>query len=338
MGPAAPSGIHEPALDAVPRDLLTQERGVRVRIEREERGAEAGRERRLGLCHAALRAGDLRGIPGQEVIHGLRRRKARDRRHDPIRIAGEEEDVRGVTAHPARHVIADVMNGIRRAGVFRDLVRVEIDRARGGIDDDVLEHGAEHLGRRIDLGLPFARQPDDLRVAAALEVEDSLVGPAVLVVPDQRPRRVGGERRLPRARETEEQRHVPGFSEVRGTVHREDAAPGEEVVEDREYRLLHLAGVARTADQGRSLPEVDHHERSRLGGVRRRVGVEFRGVEDGPGGVEAGEIGGGRTQEHVVDEQRVPGVRRHEADAEAMVRIRPGEEVAYEELLIGQVR
>src|SRR5207253_1190616 len=38
------------------------------------------------------------------------------------------------------------------------------------------------------------------------------------------------------------------------------------------------------------------------------------------------------------DEQRVPGVRRHEADAEAMVRIRPGEEVAYEELLIGQVR
>ena len=72
--------------------------------------------------------------------------------------------------------------------------------------------------------------------------------------------------------------------------------------------------------------------------MRRRVGVELRGVEDGPGGVEAGEIGGGRTQEHVVDEQRVPGVRRHEADAEAMVRIRPGEEVAYEELLIGQVR
>jgi len=42
-----------------------------------------------------------------------------------------------------------------------------------GIHVDVLEHGPEHFGRGVDLRLTGTRQPDDLGVAAALEVEDA---------------------------------------------------------------------------------------------------------------------------------------------------------------------
>src|SRR2546426_6380505 len=51
-----------------------------VGLKRQERGAEAGGERRFGLGHSALRAGDLRGVPRQEVVHRLRRREASDGR------------------------------------------------------------------------------------------------------------------------------------------------------------------------------------------------------------------------------------------------------------------
>jgi hypothetical protein len=55
-----------------------------------------------------------------------------------------------------------------------------------------------------DLGLGRLRETDRLRVAAALEVEDAIVAPAVLVVADQQPFGIGRERRLARAREPEE--------------------------------------------------------------------------------------------------------------------------------------
>src|SRR5207244_12368851 len=61
-----------------------------------------------------------------------------------------------------------------------------------------------------------------------------------LVIPDEGSLRVGGERRLPRARQAEEQRDIACPAEVGGAVHREHAALGQQVVEDGKHRLLHL--------------------------------------------------------------------------------------------------
>ena len=49
---------------------------------------------------------------------------------------------------------------------------------------------------------------DRLGVAAALEIEDALGAPAVLVVADQGARRIGRKRRLAGARQAEEQRRI----------------------------------------------------------------------------------------------------------------------------------
>src|SRR5882762_7758133 len=53
---------------------------------------------------------------------------------------------------------------------------------------------------------------------------------------------------------------------------------------------------------------------------------------------EKAEVRGGRSQEHVVDEQGVPRVRRDEPDAQAVLRVRAGEQVPHEQLLPGEVR
>ena len=61
------------------------------------------------------------------------------------------------------------------------------------------------------------RQADGLGVAAALEVEDAVVAPAVLVVADEDPLGIGRERRLARARQAEEDRHVAVRADVDAT-------------------------------------------------------------------------------------------------------------------------
>src|SRR5690606_20987062 len=99
----------------------------------------------------------------------------------------------------------------------------EVDDPRLRIDDHVLEDRAEPTARRVDQRLALGGEADHLRVVPALEVEDALVRPAVLVVADELARRVGREGRLAGAREAEEERDVAILTDVSRAVHREDA-------------------------------------------------------------------------------------------------------------------
>ncbi len=73
------------------------------------------------------------------------------------------------------------------------------------LEHHVFQHGAE-AQRLENVRLALRREVDGLGVAAAFDVEDAVVAPAVLVVADQVALRVGGERRLARAAQAEEQR------------------------------------------------------------------------------------------------------------------------------------
>ena len=86
--------------------------------------------------------------------------------------------------------------------------RVQVQLARVRIDRNVLEDRAEAVRGRVDVRLVDVAQADRLGVAAALEVEDALVAPAVLVVADQDALRIRAERGLAGAGEAEEDRHV----------------------------------------------------------------------------------------------------------------------------------
>src|SRR4051812_33323796 len=110
--------------------------------------------------------------------------------------------------------VGDLFELVRGPGVLRLRVVVEIELALL-VDRDVFEDRPERVRRPVDLGLRLRGELDHLRVAAALEVEDAAVAPAVLVIADEGARRIGRKRRLSRAGKAEEDRDAAVAGDVR---------------------------------------------------------------------------------------------------------------------------
>ena len=188
--------------------------------------------------------------------------------------------------------------------------------------------------RSVDLGLGLRGQPDDLRVAAAFEVEDAVVRPAVLVVADQMPLGIGGERRLAGARKPEEHRHAAVVADVRRAVHRHHAAQRQPVVHDGEDRLLDLARVVRAADQHLGARGMEHDERPRARAVRLRIGLDGRRVQHERLRLVPPQLALRGVDEERLREERVPRAVRHDPQREPMCRIGPGERVHDVDVLL----
>ena len=133
------------------------------------------------------------------------------------------------------------------------------------VEVDVLEDRAEAARRGEDVRLVHRRQADRLGVAAALEVEHAVGAPAVLVVADEA--RSGSAERvvLPVPERPKKTAASPSRADVDRRVHRQRALVGQEVVHDRERRLLDLAGVLGADDDDLHPLEVDAGSPSRCG-------------------------------------------------------------------------
>ena len=130
----------------------------------------------------------------------------------------------------------------------------------------------------------------------------------------------------------------PVVADVRRAVHRHDALQRQRVVEDREDRLLDLAGVVRSADQHELAAEVHEDEYLRARAVLGGVGLELREIDDR-------ELRPMRRplrrvvfrQEHVPGKQVVPGELVHDANRHAVRRVGAAPGVEHEELLVLRV-
>ena len=123
-------------------------------------------------------------------------------------------------------------------------------------------------------------QIDALGVAASLDVEDAVIGPAVLVVADELPPDIGRQGRLAGSREAEEERDLAARPLVGAAVHREDAPLGHPVVHRREDGLLHFSGVFRSQDDHLLALQVEHDAGVRVNPGNPPVGRVLAGVED----------------------------------------------------------
>ena len=222
-----PAGVEEPGVGAVLLNLLRKHLGVAHWVQGEEGLSEARGEGSLGLGDTLLGTGHLGGVTRDEVVHGLLGAELGDGRKDTTGVACEENDVGGVAAGDAGNLgVLDVLDGVCATSVLGEGGVIVIDNSGGGVEDDVLKDGAKLDGVE-NIGLLLGGETNALGVAAALNVEDALVAPAVLVVTDQGTLGVGREGGLASAGETEEDGNVAVLALVGGRV------KGKDVVLDR---------------------------------------------------------------------------------------------------------
>jgi hypothetical protein len=234
-------------------------------------------------------------------------------------------------------VVLDVGHRVRAPRVLGDRPIVEISPTRQRIDDDVFEHSAKPMDRRMNLRFGVGRQPNQLRVAAPFEVEDPLVAPPVLVVADQAPAQVARQRRLSGAGEAEEERRVPLRTDVGGAVHREHATVRQHAVQDGKHRLLDLARVGSPADEHEPPREMNGDARLGSRRVARRVSAEARGVHDREIGRCRVRIAEGTRLEHRASEEAVPGSFGHDAHGQFVAGIGAGAAILHEHIVVVKV-
>ena len=233
-----PAGVEEPGVGVVRGNLLREHGGVLHGVESQEGLGEARGEGGLGLGDTLLGTGHLGGVTGDEVVHGLGGAELGNGREDTTGVACEENDVGGVAVGNARDLgVLDVLDGVGATGVLGEGGVIVVDNTGFGVEDDVLKDGAELDGVE-NIRLLLGGETDALGVATALNVEDTLVAPAVLVVTDQGTLGVGRESCLASARETEEDSNVSVLALVGGGVKGEDVVlDGHLVVENSENTL-----------------------------------------------------------------------------------------------------
>lgn len=216
-------------------DLVRKHLSVLHGVKSKEGLGEARGESGLGLGDTLLGTGHLGGVTRDEVVHGLGGVELGDGREDTTSVAGEEDDVGRVAAgHAGDLGVLDVLDGVGDTGVLGEGGVIVVDNASGGVENDVLEDGTKLDGVE-NIGLLLGGETNALGVAAALNVEDATVAPAVLVVTDQGALGVGRESGLAGTGETEENGDIAVVALVGGRVKGENVVlDGHLVVEDSE--------------------------------------------------------------------------------------------------------
>lgn len=319
---ANPTGVEEPGIGLVLLDLLGEHGGVAHGVQGQEGLGEARGEGGLGLGDTILGTGHLGGVTRDEVEHGLLGGELRDGGEDTTGVASEQDDVGGVVVALAGNLgVLDVLDGVGAASVLGQGGVIVVDNTGDGVENDVLEDGTELDGVE-NIGLLLRGETNALSVAATLNVEDTSVGPAVLIITDQLALGVGRQGGLAGTGQTEEDSDIAVLTLVgRGVQGQDVVLDGHLVEEHSEDTLLHLTGVLGTQDDHLLLGKVDGHGGGRGHTLSEAVRGERTGVVDDIVGVEVLKLLTSRTDQHVAHEQGVVGASANNADADTVALI-----------------
>lgn len=320
-----PAGVDEPCVGGVFRDLGGEHLCVSHWVESKEGLAEAGGEGGLWLGDTFFGSGHLGGVAGDEVVGDGAGVELGDWWENTRGVAGEEDQVAWVSVGDAWELdVGNIFEWVRSTGVLGEGGVVVVDLSGEFVKDDVLENGTVSDGTK-DLWFLFGAEADALGVATTFDVEDTGVGPAVLVVTDQGSLWVGRESGLSSSRETEEDSDVSVLALVGGRVEGEDIVVDWHFVEhDSEDTLLHLTSVLGTKDNHLLLGKVESDGGRGSHASSVLVGWEAAAIVDGPVGVEVLELFGTWSDKHVSHEQGMVGTGTDNSDVDSVAGIPSG--------------
>ncbi|KAH3664895.1 hypothetical protein OGATHE_003710 [Ogataea polymorpha] len=293
-------------------------------MEHKERLAEAGRKCGLWLRHAHLCAGHLGRVAGDKVVHDLRVGELRDRRKHASGVAREQHNVLRVAVGQAWDFGGrNEVDRVSASSVLGDHGVCVIHHP----GDRVVHHVFEHRAKPDcieNFWLFLGRQIETLGVAAALDVENTVVGPAMLVIADQLPVRVCAERGFSCSRQTKEERHVAVLHALVGrrvqcqhlVLHR------HEVKHHGENTLFHLTSVLGSQNDHLHLLEVDLDTGGRRHAFGEHVRRELAGVPDREVWLaKVAQLLVGGSDQHVLHEQCVVGPRTDDSHLDSVARV-----------------
>jgi hypothetical protein len=145
--------------------------------------------------------------------------------------------------------------GVGCAGVFRELISVDIEPPGGHVDGHVFQDGAEAPCGLEDFRLLLTRESNHLGVASSLEIEDPPIATSVLVVSDLKLFGISRQGRLAGAGNPEEKGQVvPVFSVV--TI-RVNESPRRSRVEEAKLYNLFATPLVETARAPTYVPNTE---------------------------------------------------------------------------------
>ena len=150
----------------------------------------------------------LRGVTSKEMVAGLLGGELRNGREDTEGITSQHDDVTWLVVDHAWDLsIRDELDGICATSVLSNADIVIVGCSRDRVVNNVLQDTAEANGA-VDLWLLFGGKVDSLGVASTFNVEDTLIGPDVLIITNKLSSWVSRESSLASTRETEEESNI----------------------------------------------------------------------------------------------------------------------------------
>lgn len=213
-----PTSVEQPGVGLVLLNLVGKHPGVLHGMEGQEGLGEAAGESSLRLSDTIFGTCHLRGVAGDEMEHSLGTVELGNWRQDTASIASEENDVGGHVLGQARNLgVGNVLDRVCATGVLGQSNVVIVNFAGVGVENDVLQNGSVANGP-VNIRLLLGRQTNGLCVAATLDVENTAITPAVLVVTNEGTVGVGRKSSLASAGQTEEEGDVTILTLVGGRV------------------------------------------------------------------------------------------------------------------------
>lgn len=325
---ADPTGVEQPGVGLVLLDLLSQHGSVAHGVQSQEGLGEARGEGSLGLSDTVLSTSHLGGVTGDEVEHGLLGGELGDGGKDTAGIASEQNDVGGVVLALAGDLgVVDVLDGVGAAGVLSESGVIVVDVTADRVEDNVLKDGSE-ADSVENIGLLLSGETNALSVATTLDVEDTSVGPAVLIITNQLTLRVGRQCGLASTGQTEEDGNIAILTLVgRGVQGQNVVLNGHLVEKDGEDTLLHLTGVLSTQDDHLLVGEVDGNGCGGGHTLSEAVGRERTSIVDDIVGVEVLQLLLGGADKHVAHEQSMVSTGADDTDTDAVTLVPAGETI-----------
>src|SRR5262249_25796418 len=163
--------------------FLGQKPGIFHRMPDQEWSSEAWREGCLRFRHTYFGSRHFGRVTADKVVHRLGRRELAYRRENAEGIAGEKNDVAGMAGDAGNFGVANELNRIGSTRILRDAGVGEVDAMGCFLVYHILQDRSKSKGLE-NLRFRLRREIDGLGIAAAFNVKDTGVGPAMLVVSD----------------------------------------------------------------------------------------------------------------------------------------------------------